>query len=58
MEHNHHMSITPTRPLTSPPANEIEQTILERNATFDQDKKTAAPWLEVKTRILNTLAPR
>jgi hypothetical protein len=48
----------PTRPLEEGIDESNEAIVLERLKTVDQDKKTAAPWPEVKKRILaKTLVP-
>jgi hypothetical protein len=39
--------------------DESEEAIVrERLATFDEDKKTATPWSEVKRRILSQAVPQ
>ena len=35
-----------------PVTDSVEETVRERLETIEQDKKTAAPWPEVKRRIL------
>jgi hypothetical protein len=36
---------------------ETEEIVRDRNASFETDKKTAAPWSEVKRRILSQPLP-
>ncbi len=55
------MSATRIRPDTKPEPpvdKDTEKTIRERMTTYDQDKKDAKPWPEVKARILQQLKPR
>lgn len=55
------MSSTPTRPETKPEPpvdEETEPTVREREATFDQDRKTAALWPDAKARIVKQSTPR
>jgi hypothetical protein len=51
------MATTPNRP-----GEQLDEGTLrilrERMATFDDDKKEAKPWDEVKARILQSLKPR
>jgi len=35
-----------------PATQSVKQTVRERLRTFEQDKKTASPWADVKRRIL------
>jgi hypothetical protein len=48
----------PTRPLEEGIDASNEAIVLERLKTVDEDKKTAAPWSEVKKRVLSQPVPR
>jgi hypothetical protein len=48
----------PTRPLEEGIDPSNEAIVLERLKTVEEDKKTAAPWSEVKRRILSQPVPR
>lgn len=53
------MNTTPTRPDTKPTVDEeTDQALRECDATFEQDKKTSFPWVEVKARLLEQRKPR
>lgn len=42
----------PVRPEDAKVDSETEALVKERDATFDQDKKTAIPWSEARKNIL------
>ncbi len=48
----------PVRPLEEGIDPSNEDIVLERLKTSDKDKKTAAPWPEVKKRVLSQPVPR
>jgi hypothetical protein len=47
-----------TRPLEEGIDESNEDVLRERLKTVDEDKKTAAPWSEVKRRVLSQPVPR
>jgi hypothetical protein len=48
----------PIRPLEEGIDESNDAIVLERLKTVDEDKKTAAPWSEVKRRVLSQPVPR
>ena len=49
---------TPSKQANKDVEEATETVVLERDAAFDQDRKTAAPWSEVRQRILSQPLPR